>query len=133
MEPAIDDYDLGGGRLEAFYTEDPGPAMAIQIGLDEPARQMRELEAYGYCVRPPRRDRFCLRPRSMREVDGLSVAAIRRVVDRMRPEWVEEVREACRMSPDPRWIAAWCELRVEVVMAALLNLRERGELVTADE
>jgi hypothetical protein len=126
----IDDFDLGAGRLEAFVcVEGMGEVfMAIHTELDAPSREMRELEYDGYCRRPPRKDRYCLRPRSMREIDAMSVSAIRRVADELRPEWVEAVRDAARISNDTRWIAAWCEIRPEAVQAILANLKERGEI-----
>ena len=127
----IDDVDLGGGRLESFVHVEGDPdvvAVAIQADLDVCAREMREVEAYGYAKSPPRRDRYCLRPRSMRDLDSRSVSAIRKVVDEQRPEWVEAAREAVRISNDPRVIAAWCEIRVEAVVAITQNLKERGEI-----
>ncbi len=38
------------------------------------------------------------------------------------------VKEAARMSGDPRWISAWCDLSLHAVVAILLNLEARGEL-----
>ena len=109
-------------------------AVAIHEDLDAPAREMREVEAHGYAKSPPRRDRYCLRPRSMRDLDSRTVSAIRKVVDEQRPEWVAAVKEATRVSGDPRVIAAWVspEIRVEAVVAIVLNLKERGEWRSLD-
>lgn len=134
----IDEYDLGGGRLEAFVHVEGSPdtghlAMAIQPGLPERDREMRELEAHGYKLLRlergvPRQDRYCLKPRSMRDVDHVTVAAIRRVVDELKPDWVDTVRHATRISFDPRWLSAFSGLRVEAVLAILRNLEERNEI-----
>lgn len=132
MDLHIDEFDLGGGRLESFvHVEGDAAVIAVAIheDLDPPAREMRQVEAHGYAKSPPRRDRYCLRPRSMRDIDSRSVSAIRKVVDEQRPEWVAAVQDAVRISGDPRVIAAWVspEIRIEAVVAILLNLTERGE------
>ena len=47
----------------------------------------------------------------------LALAALRRVLAEMEPDWVLDVVEARHLADDPRVIAAWCELPPEVVFA----------------
>lgn len=127
----IEPHDLGGNGLEAYYTEHPGPAvLAVQPGLPNHIREAREVEGLGYYSRkPPRGGRkFCFAPRWEHDLDHAAMDAIRSIVEDVRPEWVEEVREAARISNSTRVIAAWCELSENVVVAILLMLVQRGEL-----
>ena len=127
--PRIEEFYLGEPDLGAYYTEFPVSAMAIQPDLQNITREARELEAHGYHRRPPRSGRkFCFAPRDPYDFDEVAVNALRSVVDDLQPSWVEEVREATRISNDTRWIAAWCELSPNVVVAIIENLKARGEL-----
>ena len=62
------------------------------------------------------------------DLDPNAILAIRSVIEDLRPGWVEEVRDACRIANHPRVIAAWCDLSVAVVVAIIENLKARGEL-----
>ena len=127
--PRIEEWDLGSNHVEAYYTEYPYSAMAIQPDLRNSTKQARELEAHGYYRRPPRSGRkFCFAPRHAHDFDDVAIGALRSVVDDLQPSWVEEVKDATRMSNDVRWIAAWCELSPNVVVAIIENLKARGEL-----
>lgn len=130
MRLRIKKHDLGDEGLEAYYTEHPWPStLAIHAELSPHQRAARELEGLGYLRRPPKDGRkFCYAPRSAHDYDPMALNAIRCVVDDHAPAWVREVKEAARMSNDPRWIAAWCELSTQVVVAILLNLESRNEL-----
>lgn len=130
MPLIIREHEFPGNDLEAYYTEHPHPAtLAVQRGLPHHARRAREVEGYGYYRRPPKGGRkFCFRPRWEHDFDPNALEAIRGVVEDLQPGWVEEVKEAARMSNRPRWIADWCELSEQVVVAILMNLKARGEL-----
>jgi hypothetical protein len=57
---------------------------------------------------------------SMREkADPLAVEVLRAVLPETEPDWILDVVKAKRVGDAPRLIAAWCELPVEVVRAAL--------------
>ena len=131
MGLAVRDFDLGDGDVEGYFLDrGEWAAMAIQKGLPDTLRRARELEARGYWLRPPRqRRKFCLKPGHPHDYDEQAINAIRCVIDELQPSWVSEVKEAARMSGDPRWIAAWCELSLHAVVAILLNLEGRGELL----
>lgn len=131
MNLEIDEFDIGEG-VDGFYFHDSDygiQAMAIRPELDLPDRASLEVEARGYCRRPPKRgEKFCLTPRDPYDFDPNAIAAIRCVVEEIRPEWTAEVKDAAQISSDVRWIAAWCELSPNVVVAIVENLRVRGEL-----
>lgn len=130
------DHDFGedaeGQTLEAFYTEHAAkPLMAVSRGVPRVARRARELEGHGYRRRPPSTGRkFCFAAHSVEDVDWGTVRALRGVLDEMEPAWIAEIQDACRISNEPRLIAAWCELPLQIVIAALLDLEARGELPT---
>lgn len=131
MSLEIDEFDIGKG-VDAFYFHDPDygiQAMAVRTDLDLPDRDSLEVEARGYCRRPPKRgEKFCLTPRHPYDFDPNAIAAIRCVVEEIRPGWTKEVKDAARISNDTRWIAAWCELSPNAVVAIIENLKARGEL-----
>lgn len=126
----IKSHNLGGFPVEGYYTEfAKEPTMAIQTGLPHVRRRAREMEGHGYYRRPPYAGRkFCFAAASEEHVDFGTVRALRRVVQEMEPSWVEAVRDATRMSNETRWIADWCELPIQAVIAILLVLEARGEL-----
>lgn len=127
--PRIEEFYLGEPDLEAYYTEFPCSAMAIQPHLSNAWKRARVLEAHGYYRRPPRAGRkACFANFSPEEIDPISVRAVRSEVDRMQPEWVEEVRDATRLFNRADLIAGWCELPPQVVVAILENMKARGEL-----
>ena len=35
------------------------------------------------------------------------------------PTWTEAVKNACKVGNEPRFVAAWCELPLQVVVAVL--------------
>lgn len=124
--------NLGGNGAESYYTSHTDPdVVAIETELDPTLQEGREIEAEGYHTkRPPKGGRkwgFC--QRHPHDFDPNAINAIRSVIDDLRPSWVAEVKDAARMSNDPRWIAAWCDISPHVVVAVLLNLDSRGELL----
>lgn len=128
--------DLGGNEVEAYYTEHPRPAtLALQPGINRQAAAARAMEAEGYYrKRPPKGGRkFCFAPRHPYDFDAGAINAIRSVIDELKPSWVADVREACRISNDTRWIAAYCELSPQVVIAIVRNLEARQELLEGAE
>lgn len=123
--------ELGGNGAEAYYTEHPRPAtLALQPGLPNGIRESREVEGAGYfCRKTPKGGRkFCFAPRSEFDYDYTAISAIQAVVEDLRPGWIEEIRDAATITNETRWIANWCELSENVVVAVLLILEARGEL-----
>lgn len=121
----IETFDLGEGDLEAFYLADI-TTMAIHSRLPYEAYRARALEAAGYVIRPPAKGRkACFSIKSLQDIDTESVRAMRRVVECLDPEAVEEVKDARRISGDPRWIAAYCHIDLQEVVAILANLNHK--------
>jgi hypothetical protein len=130
IRPKVSDYYLGPGRVEAFqFSEDGICAMAVQPDLSRCGRRAREIEAWGYWVRPPVGGRkFCVRPRNLAEIDEVSVKAQKRFVESMEPEWISRVKNEWETYRDEESTIFWSELPAETVRAILTILRERGEL-----
>lgn len=69
-----------------------------------------------------------LEARDAEDLDPNAVLAIASVVEDLRPSWVEEVKDACRIFNQPRLVADWCEMSIAVVVAIIGILDARGEL-----
>lgn len=130
--PRIEEFYLGEPDLEAYYTEFPYSAMAIQPGLPNATKRCRALEAHGHYRKPPPGGRkACFVLRSFEELDEVSIRATERVVeDLVSDVEVAEIREAYRASEygDAYWIAFYTEIHLHVVIAVLRWLEARGEL-----
>jgi hypothetical protein len=130
--PRIEEFYLGEPNLEAYYTEFPLSAMAIQPRLPCATKKARALEAHGYHRRsPPGGRRCCFVLDSFDRLDETSIGATRRVIDELAPETVEQIKESYRAAQEPKnafWIAWDCDEHPYTVIAALRNLAERGEL-----
>jgi hypothetical protein len=129
--PRIEEFYLGEPNLEAYYTEFPYSAMAVQPGLSYATKRARALEAHGYYQRPPLGGRkACFACQSFDTFDEGSVRATQLVVDELAPDIVECVKDAYRASEygDAFWIAWDCDEHPYTVIAALRNLEARGEL-----
>lgn len=125
-------FDVGEG-VDGYYFADPElrvAAVAVNPNLPEPAKQACEIHAKGLnCRRPPKGGRrFMLEARDVEDLDPNAVLAIRSVIEELRPGWVAEVKEACRLSNHPRVIADWCDLSIAVVVAIIDILKARDEI-----
>jgi hypothetical protein len=130
-------------ELEAVYSDFPEPGgLAVQPHLSAADKRARELEAHGYYLWTPRllrgffgpvrgkmaEDRFFMyRAEAPDDVPAPTIRAVRCVIEEMEPPWVEAVAEARHYADDARVIAAWCEIPVQAVLAALDVLRRREE------
>lgn len=132
MKLQIVDFHLGGHPVEAYYYTDGVKVSGVAIQPDLPpfAKRGRIVEAEAYHKRkPPVGGRkFCMSCEDVAQLDRGAVNALRSIIDDHKPGWVYEVKDASRISNDPRVIAAWCELSLQVVVAILENLQARGEL-----
>lgn len=126
------EFDLGG-EVAAYYFADHDEdiaGLAIDPALPTPAKLACQVEGIAYHTRrPPKGGRkFMLEARDAEDLDPNAILAIRSVIEDLRPGWVEEVKDACRISNHPRVIANWCEMSVAVVVAIIETLKARGEL-----
>lgn len=112
-------------ELDGVFFADP-EAMLLNRGLPNHCRRARLLEGEGHSIRPPRKGYKALfSVRTMEDVDRESVRALRRVVDSRARSDIAEVLDARRISGDPRWIADYCNLDLQLVIAILANLNQR--------
>ena len=118
--------------LEGYYTRDFQPSvLAVQEGLSPEARRARELEARGYEKMPQAfkwGEKFCYAAGSVREVDPDAVKALRPSIEHDEPEWVERVKKEWQRYWNVDSTAYWSGVPLQVTLAILLNLRDRGEL-----
>lgn len=133
MNLEVVEVDLGGNGVGAYFYADHSERVA-GVALDpdnsQPAKEAYLVEGRAYLsTRPPKGGRRCmLEYREVAELDENALLAIQSVIEDLRPSWVAEVREACRISNDLRVIAAWCELSLAAVAAIVRILRARGEI-----
>lgn len=137
LDLRIEDFDLGGNGVEAYYFESPKiRAMAVVPQIEPARRRLWELVAHGMEYVPERVRRVLCNPGPPADglfffglggpeiverpgADPLAIRAASEVIAAMEPAWVEAVEEARRMSDYPRVMAAWCELPLEAVLAVL--------------
>lgn len=126
------EFDVGDGVDGYFFTdaELSVAAVAVNPELPEPAKQACELQAKGLNERRPPKGgrRFMLEAQDVEDLDPNAVLAIRSVIEDLRPGWVAEVKEACRLANHPRVIADWCDMSIAVVVAIIDILKARGEI-----
>lgn len=133
-ELLVEDRDLGGGWVEAYYYElRKFRAMAIQDGVRPERRRLWELVAEGLGRVPAEAlvlgrvhqagGFFFLAPREASEADRLAVAAVSEVLGDLEPGWVSAVEDARRLANSPDVVAAWSGVPVEAVLAATGNWR----------
>ncbi len=134
----VTEHCLGGNGVEAYYVEINGPALAVDPDVHPTRRRMWELVAKALAddrVSARRRElrsglypnlhpsgMFFFGPRNERQAgtpDPLAVEALGAMLPEMAPEWILDVMDARQLAGDARVIAAWCELPLEVVLAAL--------------
>lgn len=123
--------ELGGNGLEAYFVGGPHvSAIAIERALPAACKRARQIEGYGYSIRPPRTgERAMFRARDAGDVDPVSVRAMRRCIRQLEPSWFECVKEVCREGYNGlREIAGECGLELHAAKAIIDELRARGEL-----
>jgi hypothetical protein len=126
-----------GFRMEGYFARDfEMVVLAIQEDLRPEARRAREMEAEGYEERPLAfkwRQKACYTAANVLEVDPDAVRALRPRIEREQPDWVERVKDEWESFRDVESVAFWAEVPIQVVVAILLNLEERGELKVDDD
>ncbi len=124
-------------RMEGYFARDFDMAvLAVQEDLRPEARRAREMEAEGYDERPSAfkwRQKACYTAANVLEVDPDAVRALRPRIEREQPEWVERVKDEWESFRDVESVAFWAEVPIQAVVAILLNLEERGELLVNDD
>lgn len=139
-ELVIEDYDLGGNNLEAYYCElEHLRAMAVDV-QDPDRRRLWELVAHGL-EHVPGTTRHLIgragepggfyffaavdKRRPDAGADPLAVRATFEVIEELEPDWVLAVEGARGLADTPAVLAAWCGLPIEAVLAVLGDWRTR--------
>lgn len=133
MNPYIEYRHLGGDYVEGhFRINQIAARLALQTGLPHETIRARIIEAYGYCLRPPRTGRKTITMQHRPDwIDEQAILAMRRVIDDFVT--VSEVR-AIRTSylssevGDAFWIAWDQNTHPYIVIAVLRNLEAEGRL-----
>ncbi len=126
------EWAFSNAQVEGYFARDFDHAvLAIQEDLHPQARRARELEAEGYDERPLAfkwREKVCYVATNATEVDVDAVRALRPLIEREEPAWVERVKRDWGAFRDVESVAFWSEVPIQAAVAILLNLDERGEL-----
>jgi len=141
----VEDWELGGNGLEAFYTEQPFPAMAIQPDLDPAVKRAWELVGHWLheYATDRQKSRLFVRMSAREDDDRRNVLmwkvgelkdirpwvrrALREVVDDLEPGWVKAVEEASRAADTAYLASAYSGVPLAAVVAIRDNLRTRSE------
>ncbi len=120
-------------ELDALYTEHPAPAgMAVSEELSRQEVESLEVEGEslletGVASRWGGRI-FCFTPESYEKMSRRRITALKKTIERKRPEWVEAIKQAARASNDMYVIVGLSGVCPYPAVAILENLVERGEL-----
>lgn len=130
MAYQIIEHDLGEDLVQAyFYRYGGSAAFAVNESLPPSHKRSRQIEGLGNFIRPSKsNERICFRASKAEHVDPQSVAAIGRLVHELEPEWVEEVRAACRYTNVLEEIAGDSGLELNAAAAIVGRLVAAGEI-----
>lgn len=133
MEPQIEFCDLAGELIEGrFRINRIAARLALQTGLPYETIRARIIEAYGYCVYPPKDgSRTLVMQHRVSGIDEIAVIAMRRVVyDFVGAIEVDQIVKSYLGSEygDAHWVAWDTKVHLYVVLAVLRNLDSEGRL-----
>lgn len=119
--------------LDAMYTEYPAPAgMAVNKDLSRHELEALQVEGEsfletGVASRWGGRV-FCYTPESYEKMSRKRIIALKKTIERKRPEWIEAIKQAARASNDMYVIIGLSGVSPYPGVAILELLIERGEL-----
>ena len=117
--------------VHALYTEFPSPAtLAMRSGLSEEEADALWWEAKSLLENGLAQSgrMFCYAPTELEHMHPRRVKALRLVVEKAKPEWVERVRFACMYDNTWDGIRRLSGVPDYAALAILRNMQERGEL-----
>ncbi len=101
--------------------------MSCNLSRDDQEVLIAEAECYQ--IRGPRaQQKFCYAPRAYEEMDRERVRALRRCIEEIRPDWVEQVRMATLMDNEMYTLVHPSGVPPYPAVAILENMKERREL-----
>lgn len=111
------------------FVETAPPSLIVSEDLSHEEKDALEAEGRCYSIRGPRAKRkFCYQPSSIEDMDAERVRALRRCIEDIRPDWVEQVKWACQIDNAAHKIISYSGVPSYPAYAILLNLESRGEL-----
>lgn len=133
VAPEIEEHDFATEELEGiFEINEVAAHLALKTGLAEYKIRARIIEAYGYCVRPPKKNwKLLMTPPSKYEVDTLAIRAMQRVVyDFVSAAEVKQIIHAYLGAEcgDAYDAADQINTHEYIVIAVLNNLRDEERL-----
>lgn len=120
-------------NLDGMYTEHPRPAgLAVNDELSHQEAEALEVEGESF-LETGIASRWggrvlCFSPESYEKMSRRRITALKKTIDRKRPEWVEAVKQAARASNDIYVIVGLSGVSPYPAVAILENLAERGEV-----
>ena len=131
----VGEHDYTNPELDGLYDElldEDNPYLVVDRNLPYVQREALEAEAECYRRRGPRdKLKFCYAARSYERMDRERVRALRRCIEGLRPDWVEQVRMATLMDNDVYEIVELSGVPPYPAVAILENMKDRGELPEA--
>jgi hypothetical protein len=133
LEVSIRDLPEGLPGAYTEFVEDAPPSVLIDREICYEEQEALEAEARCYVAQGPRsRRKFCYSPQSIHGMDPERIRALRRRIEQLRPDWVEQIKWACQIDNVDHKIISYSGVPPYPAYAILLNLRERGELPDAE-
>ncbi|WP_273843870.1 hypothetical protein [Rubrobacter calidifluminis] len=117
--------------LHALYTEYPSPAtLALKDGLSDEEAEALWWEAKSLLENGLASGgrMFCYEPGALEHMHPRRIKALRLIIERARPDWVERVRLACMYDNTWDGIRRLSKVPDYPALAIIRNMQERGEL-----
>jgi hypothetical protein len=128
----IGEHSYTNPELHGLYDElldAERPYLIVGNDLSYLDREALTAEAECYRIRAPRdRMKFCYSPSTLQDMDRERIRALRRRIEDLRPDWVECVRLATKVSNDVYEIVGYSGVPPYPAVAILENMLDRGEL-----
>ena len=117
--------------IHALYTEYPSPAtLALKAGLTKEEAEALWWEAKSLLDNGLAQGgrMFCYAPTNLEHMHPRRIKALRLIIGRARPDWVERVRFACMYDNTWDGIRKLSRVPDYAALAILRNMQESGEL-----
>lgn len=128
----VEEHSYSNPELNGLYDElfdEEKPLLVVDRDLPPEEREALEAEADCYRIKGPREGlKFCYAPRTYESMNRERIRALRRCIEEVRPDWVEQVRMATLMDNEVYTIVHLSGVPPYPAVAILENMKERGEL-----
>lgn len=127
----IREVDFRDESIHALYTEYPSPAtLALKNGLDREEAESLWWEAKSLLDNGLAQNgrMFCYAPNALEHMHPRRVKALRLIIERAKPDWVERVRLACMFDNTWDGIRQHSKVPDYAALAIIRNMQDTGEL-----